>query len=409
MPGAFVTRLPIFDSLQFRDFRWMWVSSFGSFQAMNMQMTARAWLVLRLTEDSPLALTWTMVSFAVPMTFMSLIGGALADRIPRRSLVMVVQTGNALLTLLLAVLDLTGVVVFWHLIVVGFLNGSLMALNWPSRQAMISDIVPEGKLMNAISLSSSAMNLTRMSGPAAAGFLIVLMGTSGTFFLIAGVYIFSVLSVGMVSAGGTAVGGAHKSMTGDIREAFAHVFASPTLRGIVIMTVIPAIFGFAYWPLLPAWAREVLDVGADGLGILNSLMGVGALAGSLILASMANFNKRGALLLAACAVWGVGLAMFAKTDSFATAVPFLLLVGLLSSVFMSLNMTLMQVNTTREMRGRVMSIGMMSWGLMPVGAVPFGLLAENIGTPDSLMWAGILLAAFTLVFAVAYPGFRRIP
>ena len=119
--------------------------------ALNMQMITRGWLVLRLADDSPLSLSLVMVSFAAPMTFVSLVGGVLADRIPRKRMVIFSQGGNALLTLLVATLDITGIVAFWHLIVLGVLNGSLMAFNMPSRQAMISDIVPEDRLMNAIS------------------------------------------------------------------------------------------------------------------------------------------------------------------------------------------------------------------------------------------------------------------
>ena len=139
------------------------------------------------------------------------------------------------------------------------------------------------------------------------------------------------------------------------------------------------------------------------------VMGVGALAGTLALAGFGDrINNRGAVLLAACVVWGAALAIFSQTTSYYVAMPFLLLIGLLSSVFMSLNMTLMQVHSVPEMRGRVMSIGMMTFGVMPLSALPFGALAEGVGTPDSLFLSGALLAVFTLLFTVGYPSFRRI-
>ena len=407
-PAGRAQRFLMFESFEFRDFRWMWLGAFASFMAMNMQMTARAWLVLRITDDSPLALTWTMVSFAVPMTFVALIAGALADRIPRRRMVILSQVGNATMTLLLALLDLAGMVGLWHLIVFGLINGSLMALNMPSRQAMLSEVVPEGKLMNAISLSNSGMNITRMAGPAAAGFLIVLMDTHGTFFLIAGVYLFAALSVAMVNAGRTSMARSGKSVAGDIKEGLAYALGDRQMRGIIMAALIVVIFGSAYWPLLAAWAREVLDVGADGLGILNSTMGVGALVGSLILASMTRYKKRGELLLAVCVAWGVGIAIFAQTTSFAQALPLLIMVGLASAMFMSLNMTLMQVNSTPEMRGRVMSISMMSWGLMPLGAIPFGIIASIGSTAFALTLSGVLLAVVMTAFWLVYPSVRKI-
>ena len=400
-------RLALLESFAFRDFRWMWVGAFASFMAMMMQMTARAWLVLEITDDSPLALTWTMVSFAAPLTLVSLIAGALADRIPRRRMVILSQAGNMMLTLLMAALVLAGVIELWHLIVVGLFSGSLMALNMPSRQAMISEIVPDGKLMNAISLSTAAMNITGMAGPAAAGFIIKYFDTHSAFFVISGMYGFAAASVAMVNAGRTAMSRSGKSMVGDISAGLAYVVRDRVLRGLILVVFLAVIFGSAYWPLLAAWGREVLDVGADGLGILNSAMGVGAIAGSLIVASLSGFNKQRTLLLLVCVGWGVTLAVFARTNSYAQALPLLVMVGLLNAIFMSLRMTLLQIHSTPEMRGRVVSIGMMSWGLMPLGALPFGFVAGAVDTAFALMLSGILLAVGTVVFWVLYPSFRR--
>ncbi len=376
--------------------------------ALNMQMITRGWLVLRLADDSPLSLSLVMVSFAAPMTFVSLVGGVLADRIPRKRMVILSQGGNALLTLLVATLDITGIVAFWHLIVLGVLNGSLMAFNMPSRQAMISDIVPEDRLMNAISLNNSAMNLTRVIGPALAGILIVYIETAGVFYLISGIYVFAILSMTTIRAGTTPASTSRKGMAGDIGEGLRYVFYSPTLRGVMLILLVGTLFGFSYYALLPAWGREALDVGSDDLGILMTLMGAGALVATLILASMSRFRHRGLLLLVSCVVWGVGLALFSQATSFAVAVPYLLAVGLLSSLFMSLNMTLFQVYAAREMRGRVMSIGMMTFGLTPLSALPFGALAESIGTPDALMVSGLLLTAGSLILIIALPNLRRI-
>ena len=164
----------------------------------------------------------------------------------------------------------------------------------------------------------------------------------------------------------------------------------------------------SYSVLLPAWGKEALGVQSDALGMLLAVMGVGALVGTLILASLRGFNKRGTLLLVVCVVWGFALAGFSQTTSYAAAVPLLLFVGLVSAIFMSLNMTLIQLYSAPEMRGRMMSIAMMTFGVTPLSALPFGAIAERIGTPDALMISGFMLAAFTLVFTLAYPRFRQI-
>lgn len=406
--SSFLSRVPTFDCLQFRDFRWLFLGTFASFMAMNMQMVTRGWLVLRLADDSPLALSLVMLAFAAPVTFVSLIAGALADRISKRHIVILSQSGNVIMTLLMATLDLTGIIQFWHILAIGVVNGSLMAFNMPSRQALISDIVPVERLMNAIFLNNSGMNLTRVVGPALAGVLIIYLDTAGVFYLIAGVYLFSALSMAMIHTKGTSASHDRKGMTSDIREGLSYAVGDPTLLGLVIMLFMPVLFGFSYFALLPAWAREALNVQSEGLGLLMMVMGMGSFLGTMILASMHNFSRRGALLLTNSAAWGVALALFSQTTSYGMAIPFLLIIGLLSAVFMSLNMTLMQIYSVPEMRGRVMSISMMTFGAMPLSAVPFGAIAERIGTPNALGLSGLLLAVFTIFFAIGYPRFRKI-
>ena len=407
-PLSRLRRLPIAQTLTYRDFRWVFLGSFASFMAMNMQLVTQSWLVVELMNDSPLALSLSIVSFTAPITVVSLFGGAMADRIPRRRLVIFSQSGNAAMTFLLATLDATGFIVFWQVMAIGLINGSLMAFNMPSRQAIISDIVPESRLMNAVSVNNSSMNLTRVVGPATAGFLILLIDTWAVFYLVSVVYVFSALSMAMIRAGSEAVARSGKGMRGDIGAGLSYVAEDPTRRGLIIMSFIPALFGYSYYALLPAWGREALDIGSEDLGLLMMLMGVGALVGTLILASMQSFNRRGAFLLLFCLLWGAALAAFAQTSSYLHAIPLLMLVGLLNSVFMSLNMTLIQTSSSREMRGRVMSIAMMSFGVMPLSGVPFGILAEFTNTPFALTLSGLLLVAFTLVFTAVYPSYRRI-
>ncbi|MCH8061499.1 MAG: MFS transporter [Chloroflexi bacterium] len=400
-------RSPIYETLQVRDFRWIWVGSFASFMAMNMQMITRGWLVLRLEDDSPFALTLVMVSFAAPMTFMSLIGGALADRVPKKYLIFGSQIGNALLTFLMAMMDASGTIWLGAVLAIGFVNGSMMAINMPSRQSIISEIVPDDKLMNAVALNNSAMNLTRIIGPALAGFLIIFIDTSGVFYLVSIVYVISAFSVLRLNVTSVPGNGKKKSLTGDIQEGLKYVWSDATLRGLVIMAFIPSLFGFTLFALLPAWGREALNVRSTDLGILMMLMGIGALVGTLGLASVKKFNRRGALLLVNSTLWGLALMALSQSPSYVIATPFLLLIGLLSSVYMSLNMTLTQLYAAPEMRGRVMSIAMMTFGLMPIGALPFGSLAEVIGTPNALTLSGLVLAVATVVFAFAYPHFRK--
>jgi predicted MFS family arabinose efflux permease len=174
------------------------------------------------------------------------------------------------------------------------------------------------------------------------------------------------------------------------------------------MGFVPALFGFSYLTLLPAWAREVLDVRSDGLGLLMTVMGIGSLAGTLMLASIRHLSRRGVFLFVNSLVWGTCLFIFSRTGSYSAALPFLFFVGFTSSTFMSLNMTLMQSYSSTEMRGRVVSMAMMTFGIMPLSAVPFGAIAEKTGTAYSLGLSGLLLCLFTAVFFFLYPKIRKI-
>ena len=403
-----LSRWPVFQSFHYVDFRWMFVGSLASYMAMNMQMITRGWLVLELADDSPLALALVMASFSMPVTIMAIIGGALADRIPRKRMVILSQGGNILVTALVATLDMTNIITFGMLLGIGVVNGSLMALNMPSRQAILSDIVPEGTLMNAISLTNSAMNATRIAGPAVAGVLIIFMGTHGVFYLIAATYALAVLSVVMIRAGQTPASRSRRGLSGDIGEGIRYVRSNPPILGVNMLMLISSLFGFAYFALMPAWGREALDVGSDDLGFLLMVMGIGALVGTLGLAAMGNVGKRGLLLFANCVGWAVGLMAFSQMTSFWAAVPLLLFTGLVSSLVMSLAMTLVQVYASPEMRGRVMSLGMMTFGIQPLSSIPLGFLAVNIGTPDALFITGVLLLVGTVALLLVYPGFRRV-
>jgi len=397
------------ESFRFPDYRWLWLGTFFSFMAVGMQQITRGWLILRLTEDSPLALALVMMSFALPLTLVAVFGGAFADRISRRKIIVLSLSGNTLLTLLLAVLDMTGLVQFWHLMVLGFCNGTMAAFNMPSRQSIISDIVPDGNLMNAISLSSAGMNLTRIIGPVLAGVLIVFIDTAGVFFLNAIIYAVSVLCTLMIQTGrGPVTDGPRKGVVTDIREGFRYAAGEPTIRALVIMAFVPALFGFPYLALLPAWGREVMNIQSDGLGVLMMFVGIGSLVGTLILASIRHLKRRGLFLVINGFIWGCTLSLFAYCHSYATALPVLLLIGILSAVFMSLNMTLMQLYSSSEMRGRIVSMAMMTFGIMPLSAVPFGLLAERIGTPDSLALAGLMLCLFMTAFFFLFSKFRSV-
>ena len=296
---------------------------------MNMQMITRGWLVLRLENDSPSALTWAMVSFAAPMAIVSLLCGALSDRIPKKYLIIGSQLGNAALTLIVGLMDATGTIWLGALMVLGVLNGSMFALNMPSRQAIISEIVPRDRVMNAVALNNTSMNLTRAFGPALAGILIAFFSTALVFYIVSIVYVFSALSVVRLKNTVIMPASARKSVMADIKEGLRYALGDPTLRGLIIMAFLPALFGFTLFALMPAWAREALNVTSFDLGYLMAVMGIGALFGTLGLASMRNLSGRGMILLVISTFWGLSIIGVAFAAEFVSAIFFLIVYGLL--------------------------------------------------------------------------------
>ncbi len=396
------------EALKYEEFKWIWLGSFMSFIAMNMQMITRSWLILRVTNDSPLALTAVTLTFALPMTLVSPFAGALADRLSRRKLIAISQLLTAFFTCVLGVLDITQLVNYWHIMLIGVFNGSFMAINMPSRQALISDVVPDKSLMNAISLNNSSMNLTRVLGPAFAGLLILLIDTAGVFFIVSVIYLLSALSVTLITAQNFNKSPKNSKVLSDVKEGLRYSTEDPKLKGLFTITFIAVLFGFSYYALIPAWAREALNIKSDGLGVLLMIMGIGATIGTILLATRGDTPNKGVILLCAATAWGISLAIFAQVNTFLIAAPFLVFIGLTSSIFMSMNMSLIQLNSKKEMRGRIMSIAMMTFGLMPLSAVPFGIIAETIGTSNALSISGVLLATATVIFAIFNKSFRSL-
>ena len=411
-------RATILESLQYRDFRWLWLGSLVAYMSLNLQMLNRSWLVVILEDNSPLALALVMMSFALPMTFVSPIGGVLADKWSKKKLIAASQIGSAVVTFGLGILDFTGVIQFWHLLASGLLNGVMMAINVPSRQAIVSDIVPKEALMNAISLNNSAMSITRILGPALGGFLIVYFvdwipmlesGTAGVFFVIAAVYIIAALSILRIKTDVIIEKDKLKSGFGrDLFSGLTYVLHHKIIRVVLFVNLIGSVFGWAFMTLMPAWARVVLNVNADDLGILLTVIGVGSLVATLGLASLSNFKYRGILLIASCLLWGLSLALISKMDQLYIVYPLLLFIGIASGIFMSLGMTLMQYYSEPEMRGRVMSVAVMPFGVSSMSAVPFGMIATKIGIENSLMISGILLVFFTILIVLIFPFFTKV-
>ena len=387
-------------ALALADFRWLWIGSLASSFAMNMQIVARGWLVYTLTS-SALDLAWVTLSFMIPLVAFALLGGVMADRVPKRGIIMLAQGLNSVATILLGVIILAGQVDFWDFIWFGFFNGTILALSMPARQAMVPELVPERLIFTAMGLTTTSWNLSRILGPAMAGFLIAWIAGGDTtshfgvgivYFMIAALYLASSLAMWRVASTRPAERAEDQHPLRDIADGMRYLWANPPVLGLILLSIVPFLFGMPINTLLPAYNEDILSGGADDLGLLMSAMGIGAIVGSLMMATMGELRSKGRWLIGTSMAWAGATALVGTADSQLWAVAAVALVGWLSSWNMSLNRGLLQTNITPAMRGRVLSIDMMSHGLMPLGVIPISLIAEQVNVAVALQVAGGVFA-----------------
>ena len=391
-------RLSTFASLAVVNYRWYWISGITASMTMQMRQIARGWLVYGLSE-SPLDLALVMASFGVPMTLLSLVGGAVADRLPKRTLIFATNLGSGLSSLLIGLLVLQGTVDLWHLLVIGFLDGALMAFNMPSRQGMIPALVGRDLIMNASALSMGAMNASRVLAPALAGGLIPVIRIEGVFFVMAFLNVAAALTILMINVSGTQEADRTEDwrLKREVFRGVSYVLSDRALFSVLALAFVTVLLGMGYFVLMPAFVVEALGGGSGALGLLLSMSGVGAMAGSIALASLGNPRRKGALFLGSALVMALGILSFTLTRDLVLASAMMLVVGFATSVFMSTNIAILQLLSSPEMYGRVMSISMMNWGLMPLGVIPVSIAAERIGTPEALTLAAVLLVGVVIV------------
>lgn len=377
------------------------------FFGMNMMIVLRGYLVYQLT-DSPNALAMIMLSVALPMLVMAPIGGVISDRVDRRSLMIWAQVSVTVLNAINTVLISLDVVEFWHLMVLSTLSGVAFSFNMPARQAAIPNLVPREMLMNAMSLGSSAMNATRIVAPALGGLLVGPIGIGGGFAVLTAMYAISVVFTFGLPKMPAEVRETKVTFFSDFTEGFRFIRHNRLVLGLLLLGTVPMIFAMPYQTLMPVFADDVWHVGALGFGLMQAMAGVGGLAGGLIVANMDTYPHKGRLMVGAAMVGGGFLVAFALSPYFAIALPMLAAVGLSQMIFMTVNNTVITSVIPDNVRGRVMSVMMMSFGLMPFGAVPAGIAAGVIGTPAVVAIGGVLLIASVLTAYTAFPQFRTL-
>jgi MFS family permease len=360
-------------------------------------------------------LAWVTLSFMLPSVLFSLYGGVLADRLPKRRLIVFAQSLNALATLIMAWIIFSGTVVFWDFIWFGFFNGTILALSMPARQAFVPELIPQPLIFTAMALNTTGWNLSRIVGPALAGLLIAWLaggdkqsafGVGVVYVVIAALYLSSALTTLLVDLPGKSSQIQNTGTYNEMREGLAYVFAHPRIFALLLLSIIPFLFGMPLNTLLPAFNQDVLGGYADSLGILVSAMGGGAILGSMMMATMGDMKRKGFWLVVSSLCWAGATAAFGMGSSVAWAILAIALIGLVSAWNMSLNRGLLQHTVDAHMRGRIMSIDMMFHGLMPIGVFPISWVAETYGVGTALTVSGIAFGGLIVLSYLLSPAVR---
>jgi len=403
--------LRTFSSLKNPVFRLYYWAMLGQMASMNMQMVARALLIYRIT-GSAVILASMSLAFALPMLALSLFGGVIADRVQKKYIMLAGQACSAAVALGVALSLTLGYMSperagsWWILIFASLLQGVISGLMMPSRQAIIPEIVSQEQLMNALALNNFGMNILRLLAPAMTGFLIDAFDFAAVYYAMTGMYLMSVLFIALMPLTSTMTvrgGGA----LADIREGLVYIRHETTILLILLFTLFAVVLSMPYMYLLPIFTDDILKVGATGMGVLISVSGIGAMAGSLVLASLPN-RKRGLIMLIGGIISGLALAGFSFSPYWYLSLAMIVFVGLGQTTRMTMSNTLIQYYVEDRYRGRVMAIYMMEFGFNSFATFFAGVITEVIGVQWAVGGLALILALLSLLTLMFIPRLRRL-
>lgn len=382
----------VLAALRHYDFRLFWFGQLISLVGTWMQVVGQGWLVLQLT-NSPLFLGLVSSMAALPVLVLSPLGGVLADRFNKRKLIVVTQLLVMTFAFVLAALVLTGRIRYWQILTMAFCSGTVMALDAPSRQSFVIEMVGKQDLLNAIALNSSIFNTARIVGPAIAGIIIGAVGV-GLCYLLNGLSFIPVI-IGLLLMKGNfdPAGSATDSFIKNLADGITYVRRDRRVLGLLSLVASASIFIMPYVMLMPIFARDVLKVGPRGYGALLAAAGTGALVGALTLATLGDFKRKGRLVLIGTIVFCIAALSFTFSTNYHLSLFLLVFVGWgMVTQNASIN-SLLQTMVADHMRGRIMSLYTMTFlGMMPLGSLLAGFEANYLGARWALRIGGIAVA-----------------
>ncbi|MGH2583912.1 MAG: MFS transporter [Dehalococcoidia bacterium] len=405
-------RFAAFGLLHERDFRLLFMGMTVSSLAMPMQWIVQMWLVLDLTGGAHAALWLGLSGFVrgLPLLLLSLHGGALADRMDRRTLLAITQVASIAVAVTIAALMATGLLTIWLFLPLAFLSSAVMSFDQPARQALVPDLVPPERVTQAVTLNSMAMFSSMAVGPALAGFLIQAVGPAGSYIVIATTYLGVLIAVLLLRPQPPS-GQRHAtqgSALAEIGEGLRYVRREPVILWLISVTFAMTVLGMAFTNLAPLLVTDVLGGSATSLGWIFAAWGIGAIVGSVVLAGwLDQIRSKGAFVLGMVGLFVAGLVCFAYAGSVSLAALFQFMPGLANTSIMVVSNAVILSVAPAALRGRVMGIYYMNRGLMPIGALVSAVLGEAVGVQHAIATLALLSGLGVVLVTLRQPGVWR--
>ncbi len=378
----------------------------ASFGDILMDVSS-GWLVLDLT-DSPLSLGLFFAVRTSPNLLFGMIGGAVTDKMDRKKLLIACYILYALMGLSIGYLIRTGTVVLWHALVLIFTRGVVRTFEGPARQSFIVDIVGRENAMSGISLNTVGMRGIGIFAGATAGLLIDALGKEWPFFTLSGMFVLSIGIIWGIRGIETRRTSQEQSIWKNIVEGIQIVRENRIVLALMIMAATCEMFGFSFAVLVPVFARDVLQVGAVGMGMINSFRSGGGLLAGLALSSLGDFKHKGKLTMLVYLMFGIGLILYANSPVYVMALIFIGLVGISAAAHDAMSQILLQLNVEEDQRGRAMGIWQLSIGFGVIGTMTLGTIAEYYGAPFAQSVFGALMVVVIVLLYFFVPKLREL-
>jgi MFS family permease len=396
-------RFATFRALRHRDYRLLWFGQLGHSASQWMEQVIRPVLVYELTESAT-AVAWVVFMRMLPVLLFGVLAGAAADRFDKKRILFITQNITASMHFLLAFLVLSGRVELWQIYATAMVAGAAFAFNQPARQTIVPRIVPPEDLLNAVALNTAAMNFMRIGGGAIAGLLLIALSIGGVYLLNGVIYIGVIVMTVVMHVPRDEPRARRSSLLADLGEGFAYVQKNRAVGGLVLLALILYVFGMPYQQVfVPLVAFRIFELDRSWVGWMLSFTGLGAIVGSLFVASRTEYRRPGLALGLNLVVFGSALLVVALSRWLPLTLLALAVAGSMTVSFMALTNTLLLSATPPELQGRVLSLMSLDRGIIPAGALLAGFLAESLGVRIGIATMAtilLILAGFAIVLLI---------